>query len=66
MRERVVEAIGTLAERPDRGSLLKGDLAGLRKLRQGSYRIIYEVQPAQRRVLVLRVANRKDAYRRRG
>lgn len=66
MREHVVEAIGTLAERPSQGPLLKGDFAGLRRLRQGSYRIIYEVQPTQRRVLVLRVLHRKDAYRRRG
>ena len=65
MRERVVEAIGTLAERPDQGKLLKGDFGGLRRLRQGSYRIIYEVQPSEQRVLVVRVAPRKDAYRRR-
>lgn len=65
MRERIVEAIGTLAEKPDQGTLLKGDFDGLRRLRQGSYRIIYEVQPSERRALVVRVAHRKDAYRRR-
>lgn len=65
MRERILDAIGTLAEAPAQGTPLKGNYAGLRRLREGDYRIIYELQRQQRRALILRVAHRKDAYRRR-
>ena len=41
-----------------------GDVRGLRRLRVGEYRAIYEVQGDVLVVLVVRVARRKDIYRR--
>lgn len=64
-RLRIVEAIDSLAENPFRGGVLKGDLRGLRRLRVGDYRILYEVGDEALIVLVVRVAHRREAYRRR-
>jgi len=62
-RERIIQAIDRLAEHPYAGRLLKGDMAGLRRVRVGDYRIIYEVFERQVLVLVLRVSHRRESYR---
>ena len=62
-RLRVVEAIDRLPENPHVGKLLKGDLSGLRRIRTGDYRIVYEIDEGQVVVLVLRIAHRKNVYR---
>ncbi len=62
-RIRLVAAIDDLAENPHVGKLLKGNLSGLRRLRVGAYRVVYEINENQVRVLVLRVAHRKESYR---
>jgi len=59
----LIEAIDRLREEPNAGGVLKGEFAGLRRLRVGSYRIIYEVIRDQLVVLVVRVAHRRDVYR---
>ena len=64
-RLRIVDAIDRLANHPFLGAALKGDLRGLRRVRVGSYRVMYEVQGESLVVLVVRVAHRRDAYRRR-
>ena len=61
---RLVEAIDRLAETPHLGTALKGDFRGLRRLRIGDYRVIYEVRDDELIVLIVRVAHRRDAYRR--
>ena len=63
-RERLVKAIDALAEHPFSGNALKGGLRGLRRLRVGDYRVVYEVQEDALIVLIIRVAHRRDAYRR--
>ena len=63
-RTRIVAAIDRLAETPHLGAALKGDLRGLRRLRVGDYRIVYEIRDEELVVLVVRVAHRRDAYRR--
>ncbi|MDE0383544.1 MAG: type II toxin-antitoxin system RelE/ParE family toxin [Defluviicoccus sp.] len=63
-RMRIVAAIDRLAETPHLGAALKGDLRGLRRLRVGDYRIVYEIRDEELVVLVVRVAHRRDAYRR--
>ena len=63
-RPRVVKAIDRLAENPFLGSALKGRLRGLRRIRVGGYRVLYEVRNDSLVVLVVRVAHRRDAYRR--
>ena len=63
-RTRAVHAIDGLREQPLAGSTLKGGLRGLRRLRVGDYRIVYELLDGELVVLVVRVAHRRDAYRR--
>ena len=62
-RHKVVAAIDGLACRPLLGKVLKGALRGLRRIRVGRYRVIYEVQDGALVVLVVRVAGRGEAYR---
>ena len=63
-RIRIVDAIDRLAETPRVGAALKGGLRGLRRLRVGDYRVVYEVRGDDLVVLVVRIAHRRDAYRR--
>ena len=62
-RERLITAIDGLGEQPLAGALLKGGLRGLRRLRVGNYRIVYEVLDDELVVLVIRIAHRQEAYR---
>ena len=62
-RARLIEAIDKLPDNPHVGKLLKGDLSGLRRLRVGHFRIIYEISEREVLILILRVAHRKDSYR---
>ena len=64
-RERLIAAIDRLADNPFAGSALKGELRGLRRIRVGDYRLLYEVRDRDLVVLVLRAAHRREAYRRR-
>lgn len=43
---------------------LHGDLAGLNKLPVGDWRVIYEVLPDQRRLVVHAVGHRRQVYKR--
>ncbi|MDA8296214.1 MAG: type II toxin-antitoxin system RelE/ParE family toxin [Actinomycetota bacterium] len=58
----VVEALGLLEREPEAGHLLRGRLRGLRSLRVGTYRIIYQLDDDQRMVHVLVVRHRSVAY----
>lgn len=62
-KARIVAAIDQLVETPRAGTILKGDLRGLRRLRVGDYRVLYEVQDDELIVLIVRVARRRQAYR---
>ena len=62
-RLRLIEAIDRLADNPAAGGALKGELEGLRRVRVGSYRIVYEVKDDQLVVLVVRIGHRRDIYR---
>ncbi len=63
-RSRLIRAIDALAENPFKGSALKGELRGLRRIRVGDYRVVYEVQDDVLVVLIVRVAHRREVYRR--
>jgi mRNA interferase RelE/StbE len=63
-RLRLVQAIDRLRDAPLAGGTLKGEFGGLRRLRVGHYRVIYEVFEWRLVVLVVRVAHRREAYRR--
>ena len=45
------------------GKPLTGDKIGLWRYRVGAYRIVCRINDAERAVLVLRIAHRKDVYR---
>ena len=62
-RTRLVHAIDSLGEQPLIGSVLKGGLRGLRRLRVDDFRIVYELLDDELVVLVVRVAHRRRAYR---
>jgi len=62
-RERILLAIDALSDQPHKGSVLKGELRGLRRIRVGNYRIIYEVADRELIVLVVRVPHRREVYR---
>ena len=64
-RSRLVDAIDKLSGQPLAGAPLKGGLRGLRRLRVGAYRVIYEVLHGELLILAIRIAHRSDAYRRR-
>jgi mRNA interferase RelE/StbE len=63
IRARLVEAIDRLADEPLAGSALKGEFSGLRRLRVGEYRIIYEAIRRELTILVVRVGHRQSVYR---
>ena len=60
----LVEAIDRLRDEPLAGGVLKGEFSGLRRLRVGDYRIVYEVVKSQLVILIVRVAHRSKVYRR--
>lgn len=61
-RQRLVAAIDRLANEPLAGSVLKGEYAGLRRLRVGRYRVIYEAIHRELVILVVRVGQRGSVY----
>lgn len=59
---RILERIEEdLIKQPESNPVLKGQFAGLRKYRVGDYRVIYALLGSD--ILILRIGNRKDAYR---
>ena len=60
----VEDALGRLEREPEAGHELRGRLRGLRSLRVGSYRIVYQVIEGGRTVRVAAVSHRGVAYRR--
>ena len=61
--ERLVEAIDLLGDTPAAGSALKGEFEGLRRLRVGRYRVVYEWQRRDLVILVVRVGHRREVVR---
>jgi mRNA interferase RelE/StbE len=58
----VEEALGQLERDPVSGHALRGRLRGLRSLRVGSYRIIYQLSDDERTVRVAASRHRSTAY----
>lgn len=42
---------------------LKGSFSGLYKLRAGDWRIIYDIEPAQKTITVHKVGHRREVYK---
>jgi len=62
-RLRIVAAIDGLRTQPTAGSVLKGEFAGLRRIRVGVYRVVYEVQDEVLTVLAIRIGHRREIHR---
>ena len=62
-QQRIIAAIEQLKTYPSAGSVLKGEFSGLRRMRVGAYRVVYEVQNQQLVVLVIRIGHRREVYR---
>ena len=62
-RLRIVTAIDLLKDNPAAGGVLKGEFSGLRRIRIGNYRVVYEVHDQELCVLVIRIGHRRDVYR---
>jgi mRNA-degrading endonuclease RelE of RelBE toxin-antitoxin system len=62
LRGAVDDALGLLAREPDVGHGLRGRLRGMRALRVGSYRILYELKDDGRTVRVAAILHRSIAY----
>lgn len=56
---------GPLTHNPQRvGGLLTGSLEGSRSAKLGEYRILYNIDDTEHRVVVLDVGHRRDVYHR--
>lgn len=62
-RLRIIKAIDLLKEHPGAGSILKAEFSGLRRIRVGMYRVVYEIQDNLLTILVVRINHRRDIYR---
>ena len=63
-RQRIVEKIWTLADNPRPTGCEKLSGEDKYRLRQGNYRILYEIVDDELIVSVVRIGNRRDVYRR--
>ncbi len=59
-KERIKNKIKELEKSPKKGSRLK--YTNFRRLRIGDYRVIYEVDKTENRVVVLFIGHRKNIY----
>ena len=64
---RIVKRLRWLAGNPEKvkHKALKGELAGLFSLREGDYRVIYEIVRGEQTMLIHAIAHRRDVYKRR-
>jgi mRNA interferase RelE/StbE len=63
MARAVAAALDYLAQNPESGSPLRGELKGLFKHRVGSYRIIYQILQKILLINVIDIGHRRDIYR---
>ncbi len=63
--KRIVKRIQWLSENLEslKPTALKGELSGLFKLREGNYRIIYQILHKERIVVIHAIGHRREIYR---
>ncbi|MCH7712125.1 MAG: type II toxin-antitoxin system RelE/ParE family toxin [Chloroflexi bacterium] len=61
--DRVREAILSLAESPRPAGCLRLTGRDGWRIRVGSYRVVYEIDDSEQRVVILHVGHRRDVYR---
>lgn len=63
-RQRISDAIAALADNPyPVGSLKLSGFEDYRRIRVGSFRIVYQVRYNELIIFVIRIADRKDVYK---
>jgi mRNA interferase RelE/StbE len=60
----ILEAIEDLERdpRPQNSKKLSGELSDYRRLRTGNYRVIYQINDQELKIVVVRAGHRKDIY----
>jgi mRNA interferase RelE/StbE len=63
--QRMIDRANWLAENIEKIQLhpLKGELTGLYKLREGSYRIVFQILHNESRIIIHSIGHRKDVYK---
>ena len=61
--KRILQCIELLCENPRADSCIKLSGQERYRIRQGVYRIIYEIQDSELTILVVKVAHRSEAYK---
>lgn len=61
---RIISRIGALHGNPRPGGCEKLSAMERYRLRQGDWRILYEIDDKKAEVTIVKIANRKEAYRR--
>jgi mRNA interferase RelE/StbE len=61
-QKRIVKAVEGLREQPLKGTLLAAEWKGLRRLRVGTYRVIYAFDGTTLLISIVRVGHRKEVY----
>lgn len=59
----VLSAVKDLADSPGPKGVEKIKSAGLWRIRQGDYRVIYSIDDMQQLVIVVRIGHRREVYR---
>ncbi len=62
IREQLQAALLRLADHPDLGKRLQGELHELWSYRTGKYRVIYQVFRSEVRILIIAIGDRRDIY----
>lgn len=63
IRKQIFDRIDKLKVRPENVEPLQGTDKGLFRIRQGDYRIVYSIQDQKLLILIVRVVNRKEVYK---
>ena len=62
VRRRIESKLLMLEKNPELGKPLTAILRGLRSLRIGDYRVIYQIKNAELIVLVIKIGHRRNVY----
>jgi mRNA interferase RelE/StbE len=61
--ETAIKAIKGLSANPRPKGVEKIKIAGLWRIRQGDYRIVYNIDDNQKVIIILRIGHRREIYR---
>ena len=61
-QKRIIERLKELSKNPKYGKPLKGRFKGIRSLRVGKYRILYDIQEYHLIIVVIAMGHRRNVY----